>query len=102
MLVSAPAFRWLVSHRADTPARSMQGCLPKWRQKVLDAVQGSRIVLAEAALPEVASEEDAEMVLIPPQTRALTLAPLTLVPLMLRSPIGPSSVCHGCWRCPAS
>ncbi len=63
MLVSAPAFRWLVSHRADTPAAIDAGMLAEVRQKVLDVVQGARIVLAEAALPEVASEEDAEMVL---------------------------------------
>ena len=47
MLVSAPAFRWLVDHRAESPDAVDAEMLAEVREKVLDVLQGARILLSE-------------------------------------------------------
>lgn len=47
MLVSAPAFRWLASYRAETPEGVDADMLAEVRRKVLDVLQGGGIVLSE-------------------------------------------------------
>ena len=63
MLVSAPAFRWLVSYRAKTTEGVDAGMLAEVRRKILDILQGGRIVLSEEVseqLSENVSDETSQ------------------------------------------
>ncbi|MGC9347443.1 MAG: alpha-amylase family glycosyl hydrolase [Anaerolineae bacterium] len=56
MLVSAPAFRWLVDHRADDPDDVDEGVLDEVEQKMMDIFRGVRALHADLATVEVETE----------------------------------------------